>query len=260
MKLTSIILPLFLFTSTFLISIAFCEEDVHYHIGYREVNWCVTGKDEPELHEWPFSQFAYLLRRTNRFKHDPHVRYDLRFYDIVTSQKDVGIDGRLYKTMHVVLKAEKKRDPRTTVNEIWEPMPIEGLVIQANANPYSIAIPTGQFFPSGGYTRGDPNAYQTAEIHCMDCPHKLWARSIVCRKRAKIHVEHPTLMAWHHLQKSYNSSLEDPSQITATPDPNSGALPPPPPPFDTDGKQTEVHANFRFYSPKCSPTRRMTFT
>src|SRR3989442_1122812 len=108
MKLSSMILPVLLFTFTFLISASLCDEEVNYHIGYREVNWCVTGKDEPELHEWPFSQFAYLLRRTNRFKHDNNVRYDLRFYDIVTSQRDVGLHGRLYKTMHVVLKAEKK--------------------------------------------------------------------------------------------------------------------------------------------------------
>lgn len=229
----------------------------NYHTGYRTVNWCVTGKDEPELHEWPFSQFVPLLRRTNRLREDRiKTRYDLRFYDIATIQSEVGDDGHLYKTLHVAFKVYK-RDPKKAIREAWEPLPLEGLIIQANANPYTLAVPTGQFFPPGDYI--DPS---NAEVHCKDCPQHLWARSIMCRKRAKIHMEHPTVLAWHHMQRSSNTSSgnEEGSQSLSGDAHEAGELPPAPIPFLANGRQSEVHANFRFYSPKCAATRRMMFT
>lgn len=219
--------------------------DAQYHPGYRKVNWCVTGKDEPELHLWPFTQFNWYLRRAFYRRHAAHFRYSLSFFDIYTEQKHTGLDGRLYKTMHAVFKAEKRGKITESLEENWEPLPLEGVVIQANSNPFTMGLPTGQFFEPGNTHTN--KSYWLHEVNCADCHlPELWAKPIACRKRAKIHIEHPTIMGWHHLQPPANVSHKMREF-------GPGNLPP------TVKRQGEVHANFRFFSPKCSAVRRMSF-
>ncbi|ODN00620.1 hypothetical protein Ocin01_06053 [Orchesella cincta] len=248
---------LLLYISEWLL-LATSQPRANYHIGYRKVNWCVTGRDEPELHEFPYSQFVPLLRRTNRLKLDSHIRYDLRFFDITTTQNDVGLGGRLFKTTHVVFKAEQLKDPEKTTKQVWEPMEIEGLVIQANSNPYTLALPTGQFFRPGADKDhiGEKDGELDVEIHCEDCDNLYWAGTIMCRKRAITQVEHPNILAWHYKQLRANETRP----IHSSPSSGDDDIPSDPGEIPSPGPQSEVHSNFRFYSPKCAPTRRLMFT
>jgi hypothetical protein len=160
---------------------------------YRTVNWCVTGRDEPELHMFPYSQFVPILRRTDRFTQDnPAVRYHLDFYEILTSQRDLGQNGTLFKTVHVTFRAEIRQDRHLNTVERWDPLPLEGLIIQANHNPGTIGLPTGQFFP----IKGD-------EVTCLDCDTRFWSRSIPCRKRVNFAMEVRNPVYFERIRKPY---------------------------------------------------------
>jgi len=169
---------------TILLSIPPCTaqelESDDYHStrfiwNYRTVNWCVTGRDEPGLHKWPFNQFIPIIRRTNRFVDSTdEFRYYLKFREITTHQTDVGRRGGLFKSIHVIFNAEKRSNRSLSVYEKWEPFPLEGLLIQANHNPETLGLPTGQFFEMDG------------PVVCQDCNATFWGIPLPCRKRAPI--------------------------------------------------------------------------
>jgi hypothetical protein len=82
--------------------------------------------------------------------------------------------GRLYKTVHITFKAEERRKRSRGIYEKWEPQKIEGVLIQANHNPFGVGLPTGEFFDE--------------DITCFDCGGDHFVEIIPCRKRPSVEV------------------------------------------------------------------------
>jgi len=78
--------------------------NLQFFKSYRIVNWCVTGRDEPQLHEWPFNQFVPLIKRNRRYKTvDPdNNRYRLEIKEVYSRMPWIGAtancQGKEYTT------------------------------------------------------------------------------------------------------------------------------------------------------------------
>jgi len=98
-------------------------------------------------------------------------------HEIKVDQIEVGYTGGLYKTIHIIVTAEERRDINVNIEENWSPFELEGLIIQVNTNPGAIGVPAGEFFEMEG------------TLKCSDCKNKNhWGRTIPCRKRSVIHM------------------------------------------------------------------------
>lgn len=151
---------------------------------YRHLNWCIVGKGEYPLNEWPLNQFRPILDKTRKNEKqydvankeklqlvqpgisDPWEKYDLLFSPIkCEGLAPTGFgspdSGQLMHRVHIQFKPKSSGDT----------VPFQGLLIQAVHAPFGLGFPFGVFDTDNEFKCGDCNYQNLSRIvGCISRP------------------------------------------------------------------------------------------
>lgn len=215
---------------------------------YRLINWCVVGRGEYWLSEWPLNQFKPILHETHRneLQHqadsqeridavvgntgvDPWDKYELTIGPI-SCQGLTGLglgdgSGNFLQRIHIQFKAKST-----------DRISFQGLMIQAVHAPFGLGFPFGVFDTD-------------YEFKCNDCDFFNLSRIVGCLSRPDHSPMHPTVAMFHYKLRG----------ATVPPAPPPGAPPPPPLVEREYGYRHELHWNFKWTNLPCTSARLVEF-
>ncbi|CAL8099365.1 unnamed protein product [Orchesella dallaii] len=222
---------------------------------YRLLNWCITGRGEYPLYEWPLNQFKPILQLTHKNEYqsyksteeqinlfrdpssttNPLEQYTLEFHRIlcpnVIGMGSVpgGASGDKFPLLHRLHIHFKPVNPSATDN-----LKFQGLMIQAVHAPFDIGFPFGVFDTD-------------QEFKCSDCNYTQYSRIVGCISRPDLSPMHPTTALFH-----YKLRGKDPRRAEAGREADADKI-------LEYGYQSELHWNFKYANLPCSSAKIVEF-